>query len=89
MNNLVYNGYGEIINNELSNNLIFLYYVDSDISRYNTICDCGCIVNRNLLYYHKLSSPNHTRKKNPILKKKSFPTKKITKDNIRINVSFD
>jgi hypothetical protein len=88
MNHLEYNTYGEITNFPYTNTLTCLYFIDSDISRYNTFCSCGCIVNKNLLYYHKSTSPLHKRLK-PTLKKKSYPTKKITKDNINIVVKFD
>jgi|TARA_R100000081_G_scaffold90524_2_gene65911 hypothetical protein len=88
-NKYKYNSYGEIEDDRQYKNLILEYFLNPEINKSHHFCDCNLIVHKNFLYFHKYSSPNHNINRRQHKRKTKYHTNNITKDNLKICVSFE
>tara|TARA_R100000654_G_scaffold63861_1_gene91223 strand:- start:125 stop:391 length:267 start_codon:yes stop_codon:yes gene_type:complete len=84
-----YNIYGEIEDEKQYKRLILDFFMNPKCNKYHTLCDCDLIVHKNLIYFHKYSSPNHDLNRKQHKRKKKFHTNTITKNDMKISVNFD
>ena len=84
-----YNQFGEVEDEKQYKHLILDFFMNPKCNKYHSLCDCDLIVHNSLLYFHKDSSPNHDLVRKQHKRKKRFHTDSITKNDIKVSVSFD
>jgi hypothetical protein len=84
-----YNIYGEVEDETQYKNLILDYFMNPSCNKIHKLCECDLIVHKDLLYFHKNSSPNHDLVRKQHKRKKKYHTESITKNDIKISVNFD